>query len=499
MTTATDIDFQRLIDDPAYFAEHAIGEPLWDYQADFARSPARYRVMCAGRQVGKSRTLAVCALHTAYTRANVRVLVISNGEDSSLRVLADCAQLARHSPLLGNSVLDDLKQLLTLGNGSTIQSIPASEARARGDSIDLLIVDEAGFISMALWQAAEPSILAKPGSRVILASTPWGKPEHFFRQHYREGIETPSIDVKAWHWPSSVSPKADLGLLAKWERSWSSIKYKTEILAEWVDDAGSYFTMTELDDAVADYTLTDPADAHGQLVSAGVDWGMSDAHAIVTVAVLDDQDVNAATVGEGLVYFIPWLEFHHCKQYSWMVDRIIEIGHHYQLHTVVSEVNGVGAMPSEVLRNKMYRDELSKVWNKSGRWTRVVPLTTDIRFKMSAFGAIKLLLQQGRLILPNHPELLKQLHNLEYEQTETGQLRIRVPESAGHDDVAMALAFAISTADGNVFAYRPDNPKADGQPVLTTGLGTHIPQHPRCLDAPQGLSRARGRDKGDGW
>ncbi|OZE79277.1 hypothetical protein CH304_20105 [Rhodococcus sp. 15-649-1-2] len=499
MTATIDIDYNQLIDDPAYFAEIAVGQPLWEYQADFARSTARYRVMCAGRQVGKSRTLAICALHAAYTRANIRVLVISNGEDSSLRVLADCAALARRSPLLASAVLDDLKQLLTLGNGSTIQSIPASEARARGDSIDLLIVDEAGFISMSLWQAAEPAILAKPGSRVILASTPWGKQTHFFAQHYREGIDSPSDYVKSWHWPSHISPIADHNLLDKWERTWTSIKYKTEILAEWVDDTGSFFTMAELDDAVVDYTLTPPDTAYGQLAAAGIDWGVSDAHALVLIGALDDQDHNTPTLGDELVYFIPWLEYHHGKQYSWMVNRITEVGHHYQLHSIVTEVNGVGAMPSEVLKRNMYRDEHSKVRTKSGRWTRVIPLTTDIRFKMSAFGAIKLLLQQGRLILPNHTELLKQLHNLTYEQTDNGQLRISVPENAGHDDIAMALAFAVSTADGNIHAYRPDNPKADKQPLLTTGLGTHIPQHPRTLDEPAALSRARGRDKGDGW
>lgn len=499
MTAAVGIDLERLIDDPAYFAEVAIGQPLWDYQAEFACSPARYRVMCAGRQVGKSRTLAVCALHAAFTRAGVRVLVISNGEDSSLRVLADCAALARRSPLLNSAVLDDLKQLLTLGNGSTIQSIPASEARARGDSIDLLIVDEAGFISTGLWQAAEPSILAKKGSRVILASTPWGKHDHFFRQHFQEGMTSPSDYVASWHWPSTVSPIADLALIAKWERTWPPIKFKTEILAEWVAEAGAYFTMEELANAVADYSLTEPKNAHGQIVSGGIDWGMSDAHALVLLGVLDDQDHNAATIGEELVYFLPWIEYHHGKQYSWMVDRIEEIGHQYGLHSIVTETNGVGAMPSEVLRNRLIRDYQAKIRNSYGRWTRVVPLTTDIRFKMSAFGAIKVLLQQGRLVLPNHTELLKQLHNLSYTMTDSGQLRIAVEENAGHDDLAMALAFAISTADGNAMAYRPDNPKADKQVLLTTGLGTRIPQEPRCLDAPHALSRARGRDKGDGW
>ena len=50
MTPTVDLDIQQLIDDPAYFAEHAIGVPLWDYQADFARSrPATASCAPAGR------------------------------------------------------------------------------------------------------------------------------------------------------------------------------------------------------------------------------------------------------------------------------------------------------------------------------------------------------------------------------------------------------------------------------------------------------------------
>ncbi len=48
--------------------------------ADMVTSPARYRMMCAGRQLCKSRALAIEALHTAYTRPGSLSLLISAGE-----------------------------------------------------------------------------------------------------------------------------------------------------------------------------------------------------------------------------------------------------------------------------------------------------------------------------------------------------------------------------------------------------------------------------------
>ena len=187
--------------DAGAFAEQLLQTPLWPHQLDLARSPARYRIVCAGRQVGKSRLLAAVALHTAYTRRNALVLLVSAGETASRRLLEDCASLALASPLLRGSVLDESKSELTLSNGSRVLSVPASARQIRGWPVDLLIVDEAGFVDSEIWRAAEPAIIARPGSRVILASSPWGGPDHFFRQLWHRGMSAPDAHVSSWHWP----------------------------------------------------------------------------------------------------------------------------------------------------------------------------------------------------------------------------------------------------------------------------------------------------------
>jgi hypothetical protein len=60
-----------------------------------------------------------------------------------------------------------------------------------------------------------------------------------------------------------------------------------------------------------------------------------------------------------------------------------------------------------------------------------------------------LLLQQGRLELPNYPPLLRQLRNLSFERLPAGGVRIHVPERAGHDDLCSALCLAASAVLGN--------------------------------------------------
>jgi hypothetical protein len=107
---------------------------------------------------------------------------------------------------------------------------------------------------------------------------------------------------------------------------------------------------------------------------------------------------------------------------------------------LVAEVNGCGMMPSQVLQARLSELGVGHV---------VEPVATDLRLKESSYGWLKLLLQQGRLELPNFPPLLCQLRNLSFERLPSGGVRTHVPTHVGHDDLCSALALAASAVMGN--------------------------------------------------
>ena len=115
---------------------------------------------------------------------------------------------------------------------------------------------------------------------------------------------------------------------------------------------------------------------------------------------------------------------------------VIDVAHGYRLTRIATETNGVGQMPSDELARQL-----------RFRFGKVVPVTTTAASKEDGFGAIKVMLGQGRLALPRHPALLAQLSSLEYEERDSGTLRIEVPPRSGHDDIEMALMLAVSEAD----------------------------------------------------
>jgi hypothetical protein len=111
--------------DVAVFARLLVGQPLWEHQRAVLASGARYRLVTAGRQVGKSRTLAIAALHQAFAVPKSTTLVVSAGDTAAKRVLADVAALAQGAPLLTGSVVDESTQVVTLSNRSVIRSVPS--------------------------------------------------------------------------------------------------------------------------------------------------------------------------------------------------------------------------------------------------------------------------------------------------------------------------------------------------------------------------------------
>lgn len=490
---------ESLATDIELFAEKVLGRRLWAHQLEVLTCPARYRVMTAGRQSGKSVTLSVAALFEAATRRNVLVLLVSAGEVASRRLLEECAALAK-GPLLGG-ILDESRSELRLSNGSRILSVPASTRQIRGWAVDLLILDEAGFIPTEVWRAAEPSIIARPGSRVILASSPWGSVDDFFRSLWTRGMESPDDEVTSWHWPSSISPivKKNKKLLEEIRKRESAEYFAREYLAEWTDSSGAYFTEEEISAAVAPYTMVEPerlihlpGEERWRPVAMGVDWGMRDANVFVLLGLLDP---NWAQDGRWRV-FVPWFEAKHDWGWSQFIDRICDVCGKYYVRVLATETNGVGAYPSDDLKQRLWKDGgmrghtwVSKIW-------------TDSRRKQSGFGMIKTLLQDGRLILPNEPELLKQLRCLEFEQMTGGSMRIAVPERSGHDDIAMGLMQAVSCV--HPFMLRDVEPpfgqiERNPDTVVYSRSGIQVPRVPFPAQLSSWLRSPKGEEQGEVW
>jgi hypothetical protein len=129
---------------------------------------ARDTLLVKGRQVGATEVAAALAIHTARRKAGSTSAIISPSQRQSSEVTVR-ARLGLWA--LGETLRQDSVSLLRLANGSRIISLPGSARGIRGYAADLVILDEAAWITEATFTAARP-LTAATGGRLIVQSTP---------------------------------------------------------------------------------------------------------------------------------------------------------------------------------------------------------------------------------------------------------------------------------------------------------------------------------------
>lgn len=191
------------------------------------------------RQVGMSTLVQALCLWIAMNYMNYNILIISAGNRQASAFLGKIRYM--YSQIKDNQfklkLTTDNKQTVEFENGSKISAIPATRNAALGESINLLIFDEAAFIKNieAVYQGAYPTISrafksaeGKPYG-VIIISTPNGisGTGKFYYEMYTQAINNGNgyTPIKI-HW--SLVPEYD----DKWyEDQCKQMKWNYQMIA----------------------------------------------------------------------------------------------------------------------------------------------------------------------------------------------------------------------------------------------------------------------------
>jgi len=144
------------------------------WQQQFLLGSPRFSLLNCSRQVGKSTTVGVLALHTALFRPNSLVLLLSPSLRQSNEIFRKVLEgYSYFKSFLGAS--HETRAQLELKNGSRILSLPGKEQFLRSfGGVSLLVLDEAARIPDELYRSVRP-MLAVSGGKLAALSTPYGK------------------------------------------------------------------------------------------------------------------------------------------------------------------------------------------------------------------------------------------------------------------------------------------------------------------------------------
>ena len=159
----------------------------------------RFCILMASRQVGKTTLMTIYALWIACFNDDQRLLVVANKEQTAINIFKRIRLAYEELPnFLKPGVVEYGKTSLTLSNGSSIGISTTSSDAGRGESCNVLILDELAFIPENLidqfWKSVFPIISSSKQSKIFIASTPNGT-DNLFHKIYSDAIKKKSN----WH------------------------------------------------------------------------------------------------------------------------------------------------------------------------------------------------------------------------------------------------------------------------------------------------------------
>jgi len=146
----------------------------------------RFNLLLSPRQASKTTLLTMAALHEACFKEYRTIVIVANKESTAIEIFRR-VRLAYEElpPWLKPGVEEYGKTSAVFTNGSRISISTTTGSAIRGASLSLLLCDELAFIDNHLveefWKSVYPTISRAKTSKIIIASTPNGKGNLFYK------------------------------------------------------------------------------------------------------------------------------------------------------------------------------------------------------------------------------------------------------------------------------------------------------------------------------
>ena len=434
------------------------------YQREFLQDQSRFVVARWARQTGKSTAIVALCLYKALHDGMKRIVILAPSHRQSRKLIqriASCIPKSQAHILAGRR----LKTRLDFVNGSSIEALPNSPETIRGETCDLIILDEAAFVryDKELYDSMVYSITTTNG-RFLALSTPGSRDSLFYemcnnndlysefsRYHvsYNDALE-PNGPLKGKMVESlRVQMKAD---------PW---RWRREMEAEFAEDEEAFFPISKLEKCVSyeletydeSIALTGPLPGSGDYY-VGCDLGKKHDHSVIAVVEKKDKQVS----------LIHMKQFKLGTEYTHVLGYLNKLGQRLDKVRITSiDQTGVG---------EHFVEEAVKAGVKN-----VDGVMMTIPEKENHMFYLRQLMEEDRLHFGYDPDLIGEMNTERFELSKTGQTQFSNP-SGTHDDRLWALALAAYASRNEIPEYNPVVIVGEGRSdSLTPNLPRNLFRH----------------------
>lgn len=399
-----------------------------------------------GARVGGTYLAALRALHQALT---LPLTTLAPGEHAFGVIVAPDMRLARQAlryilgacsrhPELQGAIVSETADSVTLrrddGHIVTIECLPATRGGSalRGRSLFIAILSECAFFrdesyvvnDLELYKSVAPRVL--PGGQIVIESTPWTQ-AGLLHELYRANWSEPATCIAA-HCPTEVmrDDRSTLAMVAR-ERQRDPDNAIREYDAQFMSaGTGAFFDGAAVDAAVDSSVALPIARRERAFVAIGADFAFrTDSSSLVVV-----QRV-------GTDYFVDLVEELKPTKGKPLVPS-----------EVVATFAGIAGRYGErfVMADGHYRQAIDEHLRAHG--VSLISAPEGANGKAESYVQARSLLNEGRVRLPLHARLQRQLKETVATPTAGGGLSISSPRwrTGGHGDLVSSLVLALYRA-----------------------------------------------------
>ncbi len=427
------------------FCKKRLGFTPYAYQEKLLQDPSQFTVARWCRQSGKSHTIAAMLLHHALSRPESRVVILAPGLRQARKIIGKISSFIHRLSQTGLEVLESRvrKTRLEFRNGSTIEALPNNPATIRGETADMILVDELGYVQNdeELYEAIAFSLNTTNG-RFIGTSTPGSRDSLFYKMCTDDDKYG---DVSRHHvsYREALQPNGPLKpeIVKRLEQQMKDDpwRWSREMLAEFAEDEDAWFGLSLITRCVSqDLSAFDDSSLLGASFSrtgtfyVGCDLGRKRDHSAVAVV---------EKTKEGEVRLVHLKRFRLGTEYGSVLGYLRVLNERLQtVHTIQIDQTGVG----DVFVEETVRSGLK---NAQG-------IMLSLPMKQQILVYMKKRMEEGKLLIPYDTELINEINSESFQLTKTGQMQFSHP-SGTHDDRLWALALAVYASRHEVPEYHP--------------------------------------------
>jgi hypothetical protein len=465
-------EFIKCSEDPVYFAknyvkivsldEGLVPFKMWDFQEKLITNfhENRFNIAKLPRQTGKSTTVVSYLMHYAIFNDNVKIAILANKAETSRELLSRLQLSYENLPKwMQHGIVSWNKGSLELENGSKIIAASTSSSAVRGNSFNIIFLDEFAFIpnniAEQFFSSVYPTISSGKSTKVIIISTPNGMNMFYKLWHDAERHKNSYIPLEV-HW-SSV-PGRD----AKWKEetiaNTSQRQFTQEFECEFLGSVDTLINPAKLRALVYEDPIKqngkldvyeDPIPDHQYVMTVDVSRGTNQDYSAFTV-------IDTTTIPYRLV-----AKFKDNDIKPIILPNIIhQVAKAYNRCYILIEVNDIGAQVADILQYELEYDNLL-MCSMRGRAGQIVG--TGFSGKKASLGVrmtqavkkvgcsnLKALIEEDKLLIRDY-DTISELTTFIQKQNSFQA------EEGCNDDLAMSLVIFSWLAMQPYFKELHDN------------------------------------------